>query len=67
MSPEIQGFHSIDKIPNKPKGTLYVSGEDPGDTIYTASRDLTFNALSNSSVTLEFKGFREIFPSIFRL
>ena len=50
-------FISIDKIPNKTKGTLYVSGVGPGgDTIYTASRDLTFNALSNSSVTLEFKG-----------
>lgn len=50
-------FISIDKIPNKTKGTLYVSGVGSGgDTIYTASRDLTFNALSNSSVTLEFKG-----------
>lgn len=52
-SPKV--YMSIDNVPNQTKGTLFVAAVDSiGDTLFSASLALTFDALHNSSIPLQF-------------
>ncbi|MBN2036776.1 MAG: lamin tail domain-containing protein [Chitinispirillaceae bacterium] len=48
-------YLSIDKIPHNTHGTLYVAAVDTlKDTLYSATKELTFSALSMQNITLTF-------------
>ena len=48
-------YLSIDKIPNNTHGTLYVAAVDSlKDTLYSASKEFTFNAVSMQNISLNF-------------
>jgi hypothetical protein len=48
-------YLSIDKIPHNTHGILFVAAEDTlKDTLYSASRELTFNAVTMQNISLTF-------------
>jgi hypothetical protein len=48
-------YLSIDKIPNNTHGILYVAAVDSlKDTLYSASKEFTFNAVSMQNISLNF-------------